>query len=227
MQALHVNLKEGEKIYADSGKLLSKSANVIMTPRLYGGVVEALERKATGITGFLTEFAPKKGSGSGSVSVTGVMPGKVKEITLNSNQSFVAEQYAFLAAEGDVKYEIQALRLSVAWLGGEGLILQKFAGPGVVFIHIVGDIVEYDLDGKTAMEVDPGHIAGYDSTLNFTVRPVDNIRSALFGGVGLFLATFTGTGRLFLHSVSRYKLASQMYSLGRQQAPKGAQPYQQ
>ena len=71
-----------------------------------------------------------------------------------------------------------------------------------------------------AVEVDPGHIAGFDSTLQYKVRFVDNIRTAMFGGVGLFLATFEGEGRLITHSVSRLKLASEIYQIGLSQQKK-------
>ena len=217
MQSLSINLSDGESIYSDSGKLLSKSANINMAPRLVGGVIGALERKMTGATAMLTEF---KSSGSGSISVAGVMPGKIKQIHLDAGQDFIAEAFAFLACDTSVKFSIQTVGLGVAFWGGAGLILQRFVGPGDVFIHIVGDIMEYDLDGTLDLEVDPGHIAGFDSTLTYKIRFVDNIRTAMFGGVGLFLAKFSGSGRVILHNVSRYKLASEMYLEGRQAQPK-------
>ncbi|MGC8479289.1 MAG: TIGR00266 family protein [Candidatus Micrarchaeia archaeon] len=215
MQALNINLDEGELIYSDSGKLLSKSSNIKMTPRLFGGVIGAIERKVTGATAMLTEF--KSIDGSGSISVSGVMPGKIKEISLEEGEEFVAEKYAFIAAQDSVKFTIQTVGLGAAFFGGTGLILQKFVGPGSVFIHVTGDIIEYDLDGTLPIEVDPGHIAGFDGTLQYKIRFVDNIKSAMFGGVGLFLATFTGKGRVILHSVSRYKLSSEIYKEGEEE----------
>jgi uncharacterized protein (TIGR00266 family) len=212
MQSLDIELEEGEKVYGDSGKLMSKSENVIMTPRLVGGVVGAVERKFTGASALLTEFTPK--DSKGIVSMSGAMPGKIKNIDLAEGESFIAEHYAFLAAEDSVKFSMQAVSVSAAFFGGAGLLLQKFEGPGSVFIHVVGDIVEYNLDGTTPLEVDPGHIAGFDSTLSYKIRFVDNIKTAMFGGVGLFLATFTGKGSAILHSVSRFKLSSEIYLEG-------------
>jgi uncharacterized protein (AIM24 family) len=95
--------------------------------------------------------------------------------------------------------------------------LQKFEGPGVVFIHTVGDLLEYELDGSKALEVEPGHIAGFDASLTYKIRFVDNIRTAMFGGVGLFLAKFEGKGRVILHSVSRFKFSSEIFRAGYEQ----------
>ena len=213
MQVLHINFSSGEKIYADSGKLLSKSEDIKMTPRLVGGIIGAVERKFTGASGMLTEFET---NAAGNLSLSGVLPGKVKEIELGEGEAFVAEHFAFLAAEESVKFSMQTVGMGAAFLGGSGLLLQKFVGPGTVFIHVVGDIIEYDLDGTKSLEVDPGHLAGFDAPLKYNVKFVDNIRTAMFGGVGLFLAKFTGSGRVILHSVSRYKLSAELYLEGQQ-----------
>lgn len=215
MQSLDIELESGEKVYGDSGKLLGKSENVVMTPRLVGGIVGAIERKITGATAMLTEFSPK--DSPGIVSMAGVIPGKIKVIELGEGEAFIAEHYAFLAAEDSVKFTIQTVSIGAAFFGGAGLILQKFVGPGTVFIHTAGDLLEYTLDGTKALEVDPGHIAGFDATLNYKIRFVDNIRTALFGGVGLFLATFQGKGRVILHSVSRFKFSSEIFINGYEQ----------
>ncbi|MEM0159166.1 MAG: TIGR00266 family protein [Candidatus Micrarchaeaceae archaeon] len=217
MQSLRISLGNGEKIYSDSGKLLSKTETVKMTPRIVGGLIGAIERKMTGATGMLTEFLST--GQDDVVSVAGVFPGKIKEIALTDGQEFIAEHYAFLAAEDTVKFTIQTVSLGAAFFGGAGLILQKFVGPGKVFIHTVGDTIEHTLDGTRQLEVDPGHIAGFDSSLQYKVRFVDNIRTAMFGGVGLFLATFTGTGRVIMHSVSRFKMSSEIYLAGLAQNP--------
>ncbi len=221
MQAVSISLSPGEKIYADSGKLVSKSQGITMTPRLVGGIVNALERKVTGATAMLTEFSSSEGICS--VSLAGIMPGKIRAIKLAEGESFISEDYAFLAAEDSVKFTVQAVGLGAAFFGGAGLILQKFVGPGTVFMHVVGDIIEYDLDGSGSLEVDPGHIAGFSGGLSYRITLVDNIRTAMFGGVGVFLAKFTGTGKVILHSVSRRKLSSDIYTQGLEQTKKTTQ----
>ncbi len=214
MQALRISLRDGERIYADSGKLITKNKNINMTPRIAGGIIKAIERKAVGATGMLTEF--KAGGGDGVVSIGGIMPGKIYQITLGEGEQFIAEHYAFIAAEESVNFTMQTLGMGTAFFGGAGFLLQKFTGPGNVFIHVVGDIIEHQVSEDNPLEIDPGHIAGFSPALKYKVTFVDNIRSAMFGGVGLFLAKFEGEGKVVAHSVSRYKLSSEIYLQGLQ-----------
>ncbi|MCL4373719.1 MAG: TIGR00266 family protein [Candidatus Marsarchaeota archaeon] len=217
MQAVRITLGAGEKIFTDSGKLVSKSSNMKMQPRLVGGIIGAIERKATGATGMLTEFEAQ--GAPGNVSVSGILPGKIYVIKLNQGEQFIAEHDAFLAAESTVKFTIATVSIGAAFFGGAGLILQKFDGPGTVFLHIVGDVIEYNLDGTTPLEIDPGHVAGFDVSLKYKITFVDNIKTMMFGGVGMFLAEFTGKGKVVAHSVSKLKLSSEIYLDGRSQVP--------
>ncbi|MEM0107196.1 MAG: TIGR00266 family protein [Candidatus Micrarchaeaceae archaeon] len=217
MQAVKITLNKGEKIYADAGKLLSKE-NITMTPRMRGGIIGAITREVSGATAFVTEFEATEDTGE--VTLTGTLPGKMLAIELNENESFIAEHYAFVAADDTVKFTVQTLNVSAALFGGAGFILQKFIGPGIVFLHVVGNIVEYNLDGSATLEVDPQHIAGFSDGLQYKIMFVDNIRSALFGGIGIFLAKFEGNGKVIIHSVSRYKLANELFGLGKEQQEK-------
>ncbi|MGC8586541.1 MAG: TIGR00266 family protein [Candidatus Micrarchaeia archaeon] len=216
MQAVKITLNPGEKIFTDSGKLVSKSGNVKMDPRLVGGIVGAIERKATGATGMLTEFTAI--DSPGSVTVSGVMPGKVYVVKLNPGEQFIAEHRAFLVAESTVKFTISTVSIGAAFFGGAGLILQKFVGPGSVFMHVTGDLIEYNLDGSEPLEIDPGHVAGFDVSLKYKITFVDNIKTMMFGGVGIFLAKFEGKGRVVAHSVSSLKLSSEIYLEGKEQS---------
>lgn len=218
MQSLKVDLEPGERIFGDSGTIVSKSDSVVMTPRMVGGIGGMFARKMTGATGFLTEFTSK--NVEGHVSLAGVYPGKVFEIDLAEDETFIAEQQAFLAAEDTVKFTVQTMGVGAMWFGGAGIVMLKLVGPGKAFIHVVGDIIEYDVTDANPIEIDPGHVAGFDGTLQYKVTFVDNIRTAMFGGVGLFLATFTGTGRVITHSVSRQKLAAQVFRDGLAQQKK-------
>ncbi len=215
MQYLRITLAEGERIYSDSGKLISKTDSIKMTPRMVGGVIGTLERKAVGVSGLLTEFACTKNNGI--VSISDVFPGKVFQVKLGDGEEFITEKDSFLAADDSVKLTIHAMNLGMMMFGGEGIIFQKFVGPGNLFIHVVGDIIEHDIDGANSVQVEPRHIAGFSPSLQYNIKLVDNIKTAMFGGVGIFLVNFSGTGRLVTHSVSRYKLITEIMSLGMKQ----------
>ncbi|MCL4404541.1 MAG: TIGR00266 family protein [Candidatus Marsarchaeota archaeon] len=214
MQSLALKLDAGEAIYADSGKIISKSSNIKMDPKLAGGIVGAIERKFTGASGFLTEF--KANEGTGILNLAGVIPGKIYAIDLKEGEQFIAEHYAFIAAQESVKFSIETVGVGAAFFGGAGLILQRFTGPGMLFIHVAGDIIEYNVTDSDPLEIDPGHIAGFDASLKYKITFVDNIKTAMFGGVGLFLAKFEGNGKVVAHSVSRYKLSTELYLQGKE-----------
>ena len=118
MQHLDVSLNEGERVFADSGTLVSKTENVIMTPRLAGGIISAMERKATGATALLTEFAAK--DGSGKVSVAGVFPGKIFPGNTPATETFPLPSLAansVSSAVAPVAFPLMALIIPPANLG--------------------------------------------------------------------------------------------------------------
>ncbi|MGC8730060.1 MAG: TIGR00266 family protein [Candidatus Micrarchaeia archaeon] len=221
MQSLNIYLDAGEEVYADSGHLINKASSITMTPRMTGGLFKAIERKATGATALLTVF--RSNSPQAKLSIGSSIPGKILAIELEENETFSIEDNAFLAATSSLQFTIQTVSLGAAFFGGAGLVLQKYTGPGILFMHIVGDPIEYDINPTTPMEVDPGHIAGFSSGLKFNIKFVDNIRTAMFGGVGLFLASFEGSGKLLLHSISERKMASELYLLGLSQNKQDSQ----
>ncbi len=215
MQVLQINLNDGEKVYSDAGKLVSKDSNIIMTPRMKGGIFGAIARDVVGASAFLTEYAAQKGDGA--VMLSSTLPGKILGIELGQNESFFAEHFAFLAATDTVSFSMQPVRISSALFGGAGFILQKFTGPGTIFLHFAGGILQYEVDGSKPFEIDPGHVAGFTPGLDYKITFVDNLRSMVFGGVGMFLAKFEGKGKVMAHSISRYKLSNEIYIEGRAQ----------
>ncbi|MGC8547477.1 MAG: TIGR00266 family protein [Candidatus Micrarchaeia archaeon] len=220
MQALKLTLSEGDVVYADAGKLISKHENIKMVPRMKGGILGAMERKIVGASAFVTDFQVEPGSNEGDLLLGGILPGKVFPIELQANEQFLAEDKAFLAATDSVKFSVEAVNVSAALFGGAGFFLQRFVGPGIVFLHVTGNIVVHQLDGTKPLEVDPRHIAGFDAGISYKITFVDNIKSALFSGVGIFLARFDGKGRVITHTVSRYKLSSEIYLEGEALNPK-------
>ena len=94
--------------------------------------------------------------------------------------------------------------------GGEGFILQKVTGPGLVFLELAGDVREYTLQGGQVMRVDPGHIGLYDPSVEYDIEQVKGLTNALFSGEGLFLATLKGPGRVWLQSMPLANLAAKV-----------------
>jgi uncharacterized protein (AIM24 family) len=101
-------------------------------------------------------------------------------------------------------------KLGAGLFGGEGFILQKVTGPGIAFLEIPGDVREYTLAAGEKMQVDPGHIALFDPTVNYDITTVKGVANILFSGEGLFLATMAGPGRIWLQSMPLSNLAGKL-----------------
>ena len=116
-----------------------------------------------------------------------------------------------MCAEDSVKLEIHfRKKLGASLFGGEGFILQKVTGPGAVFLEIPGEVREYTLAAGETMQVDPGHIALFEPTVNYDITTVKGVANVLFSGEGLFLAKMTGPGRIWLQSLPLSNLARKL-----------------
>ncbi len=207
LQMVVIELNPGEKIIAEAGALNHMSGNVKIEAKVIGGFVKGILRKIAGESFFMTEF--RSIGGPGVVSFSGVVPGKITAIELDGTKEYYFQRGAFLAAtEGiDVGPGI-ARRLGAALFGGEGLILEKVSGVGTVFIHAAGDFVEYNLKPGQVLKVDTGQLVGFESTVDYDIERVRGIRSMLFAGEGIFLATMRGPGKVILQSMNVRALAS-------------------
>ena len=124
----------------------------------------------------------------------------------------ICQKGAFLAAETSVEFKIHLKkRISSGLFGGEGFILQRMTGPGIVFLEFDGHVEEMDLSPGETIKVDTGHVAAFESTVSFDVEMVKGVKNMLFGGEGLFLTTLTGPGRVYLQTMPISNLASRIY----------------
>jgi uncharacterized protein (AIM24 family) len=123
----------------------------------------------------------------------------------------LVQRDGFLFAQSSVTLDIAMVRrLGAGLLGGEGFILQKLTGPGAVFVHAGGDHVDFTLAPGEVLQVQTGHLVAFEPTVNYDVQLVGNIRTAIFGGEGLFLTTLTGPGRVILQSMTLERLRHEL-----------------
>jgi uncharacterized protein (TIGR00266 family) len=208
LQIVNMELKKGETVYSEAGRLVYKSENVKMEAKVKGGFGAALRRVMAKESFFVATFTCQ--NGTGLVGFAGDLPGKIKIIKIPSGKSFITERGSFLCAEMGVKIDFKFAKLGAAFFGGEGFILQKLTGPGTVFVHAVGDLIEYKLDPKQSIQVATSHIVGFDPTVNYDVQRPGGIKTALFGGQGILLARLTGPGRVILQSMTKEKIAAEL-----------------
>ncbi|HHX23369.1 MAG TPA: AIM24 family protein, partial [Thermoanaerobacterales bacterium] len=138
-------------------------------------------------------------------------PGKIVPIHLQAGESIICQKSAFLCAEHSVKLATHLKKkLGAGFFGGEGFILQKVTGPGWCFLEIDGEAVEYQLGSGEKMKVDTGHVAVFESSVNYDIEMVKGFRNILFGGEGLFLTTLQGPGKVWLQSMPINNLAARI-----------------
>ena len=190
LQAVTIELTPGQTVYSESGGLAWMSANVQMETKTAGGLGKMLGRMFTGESLFLVDYTCR--SGTGVVAFASEFPGKIVPLDLAPGQEIIAQKDAFMCAEKSVDVAMHfRKRLGTGFFGGEGFILQRFTGPGMVFTELDGEI----------------YLAMYEPTVDFDIEMVRGIKNVFFGGEGLFLARLRGPGRIWLQTMPIYNLA--------------------
>jgi uncharacterized protein (TIGR00266 family) len=213
LQIARIQLNSGQEVYAEAGKMVYKTGNVTWDTRMSGGtlgekLIGALRRKLSGQSLFLTYF---QANGNGEVGFAGSYPGKIQAFDLAPGQSILCQRDAFLVAQPSVQFNVAfTKRLGAGFFGGEGFILEQLTGPGVAFIHAGGDFVEFNLAPGESIQVETGCIVAFDASVEYDIQLAGGIKTAVFGGEGLFLATLTGPGRAIVQSMTLHKLRREL-----------------
>lgn len=213
LQIIRIKLQPGQELYAEAGKMIYKQTQVVWETRMSGSTIGekiwgAFKRKLMGESLFLTYFHTPV---AGEIGFAGTYPGKIHCFQLRANQSVMVQRDSFLVAEASTQLNIALVkRIGAGFFGGEGFILEKLTGPGAVFIHAGGDFVEFDLGPGETLQVDTGCIVGFDESVSYDIQFVGGIKTAVFGGEGLFLATLTGPGHVIVQSMTLAKMRREL-----------------
>ena len=206
LQFVEIKLEAGEEVYAEAGKMFFKTPQVNMETKMVGEslgskIWGAIKRKVAGESLFTTHF-----TGPGTVAFAADYPGRIEVIDV-SQKGFLAQKDAFICAEMGVEFSIAfQKKIGAGLFGGEGFIMEKFAGNGRVFIHAGGDFYVKELQAGETIQVDTGSVVGFEESVKYDVQLVGGIKTALFGGEGLFITTLTGPGKIILQSMTLAKL---------------------
>ena len=226
MQFVEVELDPGESAVAEAGSLMYKETSVKMetifgdgsAQNQSGGFMDKLlgagKRIITGESLFTTVFTHVGGSGKAKVAFAAPYPGTIIPLTLsNFNGRIICQKDSFLAAARGVSIGLFfQKKIMTALFGGEGFIMQKLEGDGLVFVHAGGTIVERQLAPGERLEVDTGCVVALTGDVQFDVIPVGGVKSMLFGGEGVFLAQLTGPGHVWLQSLPFSRMAGRMFA---------------
>ncbi len=220
MQLVEVELDPGETVIAEAGALNYMDQGIQFEARMGDGstanegLMDKLfsvgKRVLTGESIFMTHFT-NQGQGKQKVAFAAPYPGQIVPLEMQElGNSFVCQKDAFLAAALGTKVSIALQRkLGAGFFGGEGFILQKLEGDGRAFVHAGGTVVKKVLHGET-LRVDTGCLVGFTEGIEYDIRRAGNLKSMIFGGEGMFLATLRGRGTVYLQSLPFSRMADRI-----------------
>jgi uncharacterized protein (TIGR00266 family) len=208
MQVLDVHLQAGESVYTESGGMAWMRGPVNMSTNAKGGLLKSLGRMVSGESLFMTTYTAQ---GDCMVTFTPESVGKVVAMPLGAGQSLICAKDSFMCAEEGVSLEIHFRgKLGAGMFGGMGFVLQQISGPGTAFLEIAGEVSEYELAAGETIKIDPGHIAFFEPSVQHNVEMLKGLANMFGGGEGLFLATLTGPGKIWLRSMPLPNLAAKI-----------------
>ncbi len=198
-------LQKGETMKNETGAMAFMTSEMKMDTNTGGGLLKGLGRALSGDTIFLNFFTAE--ADNQKIGFSARTPGKIMPIKLDGTNSIIGQKNAFLAAQEDVNLDIYFKNsLGTGIFGGEGFVLQKFTGNGMVFLEIDGEVIERELQPGEKILVDPGHVAAMEESVQFDIERVKGAKNILFGE-GLFFSRLTGPGKVWLQTMPVSKLA--------------------
>jgi uncharacterized protein (TIGR00266 family) len=208
MQTVSIDLDRGERIVSQTHQMAWMTDTIRMDTHTGGGLFAGLKRAMGGGSLFITEYIADQ---PGHVAFAPRFPGTIMPVPLGAGQSLICRRETFLCAEYSVSLDIAfQQRLGAGFFSGEGFILQRVTGPGTVFLDLSGEVVQKQLAPGERLLVHAGHIGMQDPSIQVDFQMVRGFRNILFGGEGLFLATLTGPGRVWLQSMPVMNLAEEI-----------------
>lgn len=204
--AVVCRLEANEAMHCQSNGMAWMSPNMEMDTNTGGGVGKLFGRAISGESLFRCTYTAR--GGGGMISFGSTMPGTILPIEITPRRSIVAQKSAFLAMESSVDMSIfLQKRLGAGFFGGEGFIMQRFAGQGIAFLEISGSLVEYELAPQQTIVVDTGYLAAMDETCSIDIQMVKGVKNMFFGGEGVFNTRITGPGHIWLQTMPASVLA--------------------
>src|SRR5512139_566371 len=211
LQLVEIELDPGEGVRAEIGTMTYMEDGIEMQTGMGGDLFSGFKRALTGESFFITTFM-NSGRQKRRVAFSAPYPGKIMPFDLRQfNGQLLCQKDSFLCAARGTNIEVAfTKRMGAGFFGGEGFILQRLTGDGLVFVHAGGTIIEKDLAAGETLRVDTGCLVAFATTVDYDIKFVGGFKNALFGGEGLFLAKLTGPGKVYLQSLPFARLVDRI-----------------
>ena len=194
------HLEAGERMITERGSMAWMSPNMKMETSTNGGFGKAFGRMFSGEAMFQNIYTAQ--GGNGLIAFASSFPGSIKAFEIGPGQEYIFQKKAFLASEPGVNISVHFHKKVASGLfGGEGFILQKVSGNGIVFAEFDGHVVEYELQPGQQIVIDSGYLAAMSVTCQMDIQTVPGLKNIVFGGEGLFNTVITGPGHVWLQTM--------------------------
>jgi len=217
MQTVEIDIPQGHRVFSETGGMIWMDDVIEMETSIQkgaqgkgvlGNILDAASRAIQGESLFLNYFIAK--NAPGTCSFASSFPGKILPFQLKPGESIIAQRGSFLVGQEQVDLKIEWRGVGVAIFGGEGLVLQRLTGPGLIFLEIDGELTERELAPGQKLILDTGHIACFESSVQYNIQLQKGFKNLFLGGEGLFLANLTGPGKVWLQHMTMQKLAGRI-----------------
>ena len=203
-------MEAGEKITCEAGAMSWMDDEIEMQTEA-GGLGKMFSRMLTNESMFLNHYTAKRG---GEIALASQFPGSIRAIEVTPERPIIVQKGSFLAYFGNIEQTVFfQKKLSAGFFGGEGFLMHKYSGRGIVFVEIDGSAHEYDIAAGDCKIVDTGYVAMLDASCSLEIRSVKGVKNKLLGGEGFFNTVVRGPGHIILQSMPVNQTAMMLYNL--------------
>jgi len=223
MPVLEFILEPNESIISEAGELSWMSASIQMTTHTQfaggGGLFGVIKRVAGGGSIFMTEYRAL--GFAGELAFATRLPGHIVPVEVAPGHEYMIHRHGFLCATPQIQIGVAFQQsLGAGIFGGDGFLLQRVSGQGIAWLELSGELVVRDLKPGETLRVHPGHVGAFQACVSFEITTVPGIKNMIFGGDGVFLASLTGPGRVWLQTLPIAKLAHAIEKYIPREAPR-------
>ncbi len=205
LPAVSIRLEAGQSIYTQSGGMTWMDKGITMETNMKGGLMKGLGRMISGESLFMATYTANMPNQE--IVFASTFPGYIVGADVG-RCPIIAQKRSFLCAQPTVTLSAYVTKgLKAGFFGGEGFIMQRLSGYGMVFFEVDGSLVERNLAPGEVVKVDTGNVAAFEETVQYQAEMVKGFKNILFGGEGLFLTTLTGPGKVWLQTMSMSEFA--------------------
>ena len=201
-------LNPGDELFCEGGSMAWMDDGIVMNTE-GGGIGKVFGRMFTGEKMFRNRYVAQR---PGEIAFASSFPGSIRAVQITPDRPVIAQKGAYLASYGNVEVAVHFQKGKGGFFGGEGFLMQRFSGQGLVFLEIDGSAVEYDLMPGQRKVIDTGYLAAMDASCNLTAETVKGVKNVLFGGEGLFNTVVTGPGHIILQTMPISNTAAALYA---------------